>query len=57
MGMDSEDLFNLGIGIAAAALSGYLSIGFLLRFLQRHRTDPFSLYRILLGALILFTLS
>ena len=55
--MDSEDLFNLGIGIAAAALSGYLSIGFLLRFLQRHRTDPFSLYRILLGALILFTLS
>ena len=57
MGMESGHLFNLGIGIAAAAVSGYLSIGFLLRFLQRHRTDPFSLYRILLGALILFTLS
>ena len=57
MGMGSEGLFNLGVGIGAAALSGYLSIGFLLRFLQSHRTDPFSLYRILLGSLILFTLN
>ncbi len=56
-GMGSEGLFNLGIGVGAAAVSGYLSIGFLLSFLQRHRTDLFSLYRLLLGALILFTLS
>ena len=41
--------------IAAAALSGYLSIGFLLRFLRRHGTDLFSIYRIFLGALIFYT--
>ena len=56
-GMGSEGLFNLGLGIAAAAISGYLSIGFLLRFLQRHRTDLFSLYRILLGTIIFLTLN
>jgi len=55
-GLGSEGLFNLGIGILAAAVSGYLSIGFLLRFLQRHSTYAFAVYRILLGALILLTL-
>ena len=55
-GMGSEGYVAVGVGVAAAAVSGYLSIGFLLRFLSRHRTDVFSLYRIALGGLILFTL-
>ena len=55
-GMGGEGLANLGLGIAAAAVSGYLSIDFLLRFLRRHGTDVFSLYRILLGAVMLLTL-
>ncbi len=54
-GLGGEGLAYLALGIAAAALSGYLSIGFLLRFLRRHGTDLFSIYRIFLGALIFYT--
>ncbi len=54
-GMGGEGLMNLGLGIAVAAVSGYLAIAFLLRFLQRYGTDLFSIYRILLGALIFYT--
>ncbi|MBI2502197.1 MAG: undecaprenyl-diphosphatase UppP [Candidatus Latescibacteria bacterium] len=56
-GLGGERLFNLEVGVVAAAVSSYLSIGFLLRFLQSHGTHWFAWYRILLGALILFTLS
>lgn len=55
-GLGEEGLLNIGIGILAAAISGYLSIGLLLRFLQRYGTDTFSVYRILLGAAILYSL-
>jgi undecaprenyl-diphosphatase len=55
-GLGEEGLLNIGIGILAAAISGYLSIGLLLRFLQRYGTDTFSVYRILLGAGILYSL-
>jgi undecaprenyl pyrophosphate phosphatase UppP len=37
-------------------LTEFLPIGFLLRFLKRHGTYAFVVYRILLGVLILFTL-
>lgn len=53
MGLGSEGLLNIGLGVAAAAVSGYLSIGFLLRFLARRGTDLFSIYRIALGLIIL----
>jgi undecaprenyl-diphosphatase len=52
-GLGEEGLVNLGLGVLAAGVSGYLSIGFLLRFLQRHGTHAFALYRIFLGGLIL----
>jgi undecaprenyl-diphosphatase len=55
-GLAGEGLLNLGIAVLAAAVSGYLSIGFLLRFLQRHGTYAFIVYRILLGLAILLTL-
>ena len=54
-GLGGEGLVYLGLGIVTAALSGYLAIGFLLRFLRRYGTDLFSIYRILLGALIFYT--
>lgn len=54
-GLGGEGLLYLGLGIVTAALSGYLAIGFLLRFLRRYGTDLFSIYRILLGALIFYT--
>jgi undecaprenyl-diphosphatase len=36
----------------AAAISGYLCIAFLLRYLQRNSTLPFVLYRVALAATI-----
>ncbi len=56
-GLGEEGLINIGVGILAAAVSGYASIGFLLRFLERYGTDVFSLYRISIGGLILYRLS
>ena len=56
-GLGEEGLINIGVGILAAAVSGYAAIGFLLRFLERYGTDVFSLYRIGLGGLILYGLS
>ena len=55
-GLGGAGLLSLGLGILAAAVSGYLSIGFLLRFLQRHGTYSFAAYRILLGGLIFYSL-
>jgi undecaprenyl-diphosphatase len=39
------DLALFVAGFAAAAISGYLCIKYLLRFLQRHSTDVFVFYR------------
>lgn len=55
-GLGGAGLLSLGVGILAAAISGYLSIGFLLRFLQRHGTYSFAVYRILLGGGIFYSL-
>ena len=41
------------LGFLAAAISGFLCIYFLLRFLQRNSTLPFIVYRVLLGILLL----
>jgi undecaprenyl-diphosphatase len=41
------------LGFLAAVVSSYLTIKFLLRFLQRHTFVPFAVYRLLLAGLIL----
>jgi len=41
------------LGFLAAAISGFLCIFFLLRFLQRNSTLPFIVYRVILGILLL----
>jgi undecaprenyl-diphosphatase len=56
-GPGADGLLNLGLGITAAAISGYASIGFLLRFIERYGTYAFALYRIGLGVWLLLTLS
>jgi undecaprenyl-diphosphatase len=43
----------LVVGLLVAALSGYLSIAWLLRFLRTRTTLPFVIYRVLLGAALL----
>ncbi|MBT3346325.1 MAG: undecaprenyl-diphosphatase UppP [Gemmatimonadetes bacterium] len=52
----ADGIRSLVLGIAAAAVSGYLSIGALLRFLERFGTHAFALYRIGLGLFILYSL-
>ena len=48
----SGDLILFPIGFIAAALSGYLCIKFLLRFLQKNSTDIFVYYRWALALLV-----
>lgn len=47
----------LAIALLASAVSGYWSIGFLIRFLKTHRTDLFAAYRIILGVMVLWLAS
>ncbi len=49
----SSELTLFAVGFLAAAISGYLCIRFLLRFLQKNSTDIFVYYRCLLAALII----
>ena len=45
------------IGIAAAAVSSWLAIAVLLRFVSRHSFGVFAAYRLVLGAIVLVTLA
>ena len=48
-----SDLILFAVGFIAAAISGYLCIKYLLRFLQKNSTDIFVYYRWALAALII----
>ncbi|MBI3590392.1 MAG: undecaprenyl-diphosphatase UppP [Candidatus Melainabacteria bacterium] len=45
---------DLLIGIVAACASGYFAIDFLLKYLQTRKTHVFVLYRVLIGALVIY---
>jgi undecaprenyl-diphosphatase len=49
-GIPAGELPALLIGVAAAAIFGYASVAFLLRFVQRNSLYPFVWYRLLAGA-------
>jgi undecaprenyl-diphosphatase len=51
--MATSDLFLYIIGFVVAAVSGYLCIKFLLRFLRKHSTDIFVYYRWALAVFII----
>lgn len=53
----SAPLSDLIVATVASAVVGYLSIAFLLRYLQRHTTFVFVGYRILIGAALLYLLA
>lgn len=48
-GVPAGDTLPLLIGIGTSALFGYLSVAFLLRFVQRSSLSPFVWYRLLVG--------
>lgn len=51
--MGSQDLMLFAVGIATAAVTGFLTIRFLLVYLQKRSTSVFAWYRIALALLIL----
>jgi undecaprenyl-diphosphatase len=53
LGSVSSDWLAILVATAVASVSGYLSIAFLLKFLQRHTTFLFVGYRIALGVLLI----
>ena len=52
--IDTSGLVTLTIATIASAVSGYLTIGFLLKFLKSNSTFVFVIYRIVVGAAIIF---
>ncbi|HVF98573.1 MAG TPA: undecaprenyl-diphosphatase UppP [Chloroflexia bacterium] len=52
-GLPASDQLGFFVGFVASAVSGFLCISFLLRYLQRHSTAPFIWYRFMLGAALL----
>lgn len=52
-GLDDGQNLVFAIGILTSGVVGYLSIAFLLRFLQRYSLSTFILYRVSLGILII----
>ncbi len=45
---------DLLVGVICAFISGYFSIHFLLKYLQKNKTHIFVVYRVLLGALVIY---
>ena len=54
--IDTSGIVTLVVATIASAISGYLTIGFLLKFLKSNSTFVFVFYRIILGAAIMFML-
>ncbi len=52
-GTPVPDVSLFAVGMIVAAVSGYLAISFLLRFLQRNTTVPFIIYRVAMGLLLI----
>jgi undecaprenyl-diphosphatase len=52
----TEDWFNLGISTVVAAIVSFVTVKWLLRFVQSHSFVGFGIYRILAGLVLLFVL-
>ena len=52
-GLPAGQQLGFFVGFAASAVSGFLCIFFLLRYLQRHSTAPFIWYRFVVGVALL----
>jgi undecaprenyl-diphosphatase len=51
----ATDLATFGVGFAAAFVSAFLCVRWLLRYVSHHDFIPFAWYRIAFGALIVIT--
>jgi undecaprenyl-diphosphatase len=55
-GIGGEDWTGLAIAFVAAAITAFVAVKWLLRYIQSHRFTAFALYRIVLGAALLLLL-
>jgi len=55
-GIPAEEATSLLVGVASSAVFGYLSVAFLLKFVQRYSLYPFVWYRLAAGGLFLILL-
>ena len=55
-GIAGEDWTGLAIAFVAAAITAFIAVKWLLRYIQSHRFTAFALYRIVLGAALLLLL-
>jgi undecaprenyl-diphosphatase len=53
--LSSQDLGAFGVGFAAAFVSAFLCVRWLLRYVSHHDFVPFAWYRIVFGGVILYT--
>jgi undecaprenyl-diphosphatase len=51
--LDSGDLTAVVVASVVAAVTGYASIAFFLRFLRDHSLNVFIAYRVILGIIVL----
>jgi undecaprenyl-diphosphatase len=54
--IDASMMINFAVATAASAVSGYIAIDFLIKYLKKHSTYIFIFYRIVLGILIIVLL-
>jgi len=52
-GLAGEDWTALAVAFVVATLTAFVSVKWLLRYIQAHRFTPFAFYRIALGAALL----
>jgi len=52
LGLSADQLMPFLVGIVSSGVVGYLSIAFLIRYLQTHNTFLFVYYRIALGIVV-----
>jgi len=55
--INSSEMINLIVATIVSAIIGYISIEFLLRYLKKHSTFIFIIYRVIAGIIILLLLS
>lgn len=56
MALTATDLQVFAVGFLSSAIVGYLTVNFLLKYLVSHRLDVFAWYRLVIAALLFYSL-
>jgi undecaprenyl-diphosphatase len=54
VGLPAADLLPMLVGMTVSCITGYISVAFLLRFVQKRSIAPFVWYRIIVGLAVIF---